>query len=55
MDEATVDAKLADLQKVDYERIGEREFVEFVRVALCDTQATPYVDLVKKVWPPAVP
>ena len=48
MDEATVDAKLADLQKVDYERIGEREYVEFVRVALCDTQATPYVDLVKK-------
>ncbi len=48
MDEATVDQKLADLQKVDYERIGEREYVEFVRVALCDTQATPYVDMVKK-------
>ena len=27
------DAKLADLQKVDYERIGERMYVEFVFVA----------------------
>ena len=48
MDEAAVDAKLADLQKVDYERIGEREFVEFVRVALCEDSKVPYVDLVKK-------
>jgi len=48
MDEATVDAKLADLQKVDYERIGERMYVEFVQVA--NTQADPavYAELVKK-------
>ncbi len=48
MDEATVDAKLADLQKVDYERIGERMYVEFIQVA--NTQADPavYAALVKK-------
>lgn len=32
MDDGTLDAKLADIQKVDYERIGEREYVEFVFV-----------------------
>ena len=32
MDAAAVDAKLADMAKVDYERIGEREYVEFVMV-----------------------
>ena len=32
MDDATVDAKLADMAKVDYERIGEREYVEVVLV-----------------------
>ncbi len=48
MDEAAVDAKLEGLQKVDYERIGEREYVEFVRVALCKDSKIPYVDLVKK-------
>ena len=31
--EEKVDKKLADLQKVDYERIGERMYVEFVYVA----------------------
>ena len=48
MDEATVDAKLADAQKVDYERIGERMYVEFIQVA--NTQADPavYAALVKK-------
>jgi len=48
MDEATVDAKLAQLQKVDYERIGERMYVEFIQVA--NTQADPavYAALVKK-------
>jgi len=48
MDDATVDAKLADLQKVDYERIGERMYVEFVQVA--NTQADPavYAKLVEK-------
>ena len=48
MDDATVDAKLAQLQKVDYERIGERMYVEFIQVA--NTQADPavYAALVKK-------
>ena len=32
MDDAALDAKLAEIQKVDYERIGEREYVEFVFV-----------------------
>lgn len=32
MDDETLDARLADIQKVDYERIGEREYVEFVFV-----------------------
>ena len=32
MDEETLNAKLADVQKLDYERIGEREYVEFVFV-----------------------
>ncbi len=32
MDDATVDAKLADMAKVDYERIGEREYVEAIFV-----------------------
>ena len=32
MDDATVDEKLADMAKVDYERIGEREYVEVVLV-----------------------
>ena len=33
MDDAAVDAKLAELQKVDYDRIGERMFVEMVKKA----------------------
>ncbi len=32
MDDETLDAKLSDIQKVDYDRIGEREYVEFVFV-----------------------
>ena len=48
MDDATVEAKLADMQKVDYERIGEREYVEFVRVALCENGTADYVELTKK-------
>lgn len=32
MDDETLDAKLADIQKLEYERIGEREYVEFVFV-----------------------
>ncbi len=48
MDEATVDAKLAAATTVDYERIGERMYVEFIQVA--NTQADPavYAALVKK-------
>ncbi len=48
MDEATVDAKLADLQKVDYERIGERMYVEFVQVANTQEDPAVYAALVKK-------
>ena len=32
MDDEALDAKLADIQKLEYERIGEREYVEFVFV-----------------------
>jgi len=48
MDEAAVDAKLAEATNVDYERIGERMYVEFIQVA--NTQADPavYANLVKK-------
>ena len=48
MDEATVDAKLADLQKVDYERIGERMYVEFVQVANNQNDPAVYAKLVEK-------
>ena len=48
MDEAKVDEKLADLQKVDYERIGEREYVEFVLVHCSKDSAGKWEDLVKK-------
>ncbi len=48
MDEATVDAKLSAATVVDYERIGERMYVEMIHVA--NTQADPavYAALVKK-------
>ena len=48
MDDATVDAKLADLQKVDYERIGERMYVEFVQVANNQNDPAVYAKLVEK-------
>ena len=48
MDDAAVDQKLADLQKVDYERIGEREYVEFVLVHCSKDSAGKWEDLVKK-------
>ena len=48
MDEAAVDAKLADLQKVDYERIGERMYVEFVQVANTQNDPAVYAKLVEK-------
>ena len=48
MDAATVDAKLADLQKIDYERIGERMYVEFVQVSNCQDDPAVFANLVKK-------
>ena len=42
------DAKLASLQKIDYERIGERMYVEFVFVANTQSDPTVYAELVKK-------
>ncbi len=43
-----VDAKLAAMQKVDYERIGERMYVEFVYVANKQADPAVYAELVKK-------
>ncbi len=43
-----VDAKLAALQKVDYERIGERMFVEFVFVRNQGNDPAKYAELAKK-------
>lgn len=48
MDEAAADQKLADTQKVDYERIGEREYIEFVMVRCEKDSAGKWEDLVKK-------
>ena len=47
-DAEKVEKKLADLQKVDYERIGERMYVEFVHVANKQADPAVYADLVKK-------
>ena len=48
MDDATVDAKLADAAKIDYERIGERMYVEFIQVANNQADPAVYANLVKK-------
>ena len=48
MDEATVDAILAGAMKVDYERIGERMYVETVFVANKGTDAAAYAALAQK-------
>ena len=48
MDEAALDAKLAEIQKVDYERIGEREYVEFVFVRDEGQGAEKLVSAVRK-------
>ncbi len=48
MTEEEVDAKLAALQKVDYERIGERMYVETVFVRNEGTDAAAYTKLVEK-------
>ena len=48
MDDAAVEARLADITKVDYERIGERMFVEMIYVNYSPEGTTDYVELVKK-------
>ena len=48
MEDAEVDQKLADMAKVDYERIGEREYVEFVLVHCSKDSSGKWEDLVKK-------
>ena len=49
MDDAAVDAKLAELQKVDYDRIGERMYVEMVYVNFNEgADKDRYVEMVKK-------
>lgn len=48
MDEAAIDAKLAAVSKVDYERISERMYVEMVYVNYSAEGAYDYVELVKK-------
>ena len=47
-DEADVDAKIAEIKKVDYERIGEREYAEFLFLNYAGNGADAYVELVKK-------
>ena len=42
------DAKLAQMQKIDYERIGERMYVEFVFVRNKGNDPVAYAELVKK-------
>lgn len=48
MDEAAIEAKLAAIPKVDYERIGERMFVEMIYVNYSADGTMDYVELVKK-------
>ena len=48
MDDAELDTKLAEIKKVDYERIGEREYAEFLFLNYADNGADKYVALVKK-------
>ena len=48
MDDETVAQKLEDIKKVDYERIGERMFVELVYVNYSADGKQDYVELVKK-------
>jgi len=46
--ECDADKKLADLQKIDYERIGERMYVEFVFVRNKGNDPAAYAALVEK-------
>lgn len=48
MEPEVIDAKLAEMKKVDYERIGERMYVEFLFCSYVGNGVDKYVDLVKK-------
>ncbi len=48
MDDAAIDAKLEAMKKVDYERIGEREYVEFVVAACTPETADKWESVVTK-------
>ena len=48
MDDAAIDAKIDEIKKVDYERIGEREYVEFLFLDYAGNGADAYVALVNK-------
>ena len=48
MDDAAVDAKLAEIQAIDYERIGERMYVEMIHVANMQNDPAKYAALVQK-------
>ncbi len=48
MSEAAVDAALAQMAAIDYVRIGERMYVEFVQVANTQSDPAVYAALVKK-------
>lgn len=49
MDDAEIDAKLAEVPKVDYDRIGERMYVEMIYVNYNPVKgADRYVEVVKK-------
>ena len=48
MTEEEVDKKLADMAKIDYERIGERMYVETIFVRNAGTDAAAYTALVEK-------
>ncbi len=49
MDDATVDAKLAEIPKVDYDRIGERMYAETcIRKLRCRSNSCKYTALVEK-------
>ena len=48
MEDAAVDARLADMAKIDYSRIGERMYVEFVQVSNTQDDPAVYAKLVEK-------
>ena len=48
MDDAKVEERIEGIKKVDYERIGEREYIEFVMVRCEKDSAGKWEDLVKK-------